>query len=103
MNQGTIPALANAEQHPPHLAVGYFQPLGCRYLCQMLLLYLVQHFQSVPFSLAQGDALRFHEALSQPLKRTLLLCTNRTFSFCGDKLPGSVYTTERFSYLPRGL
>src|SRR2546430_4925881 len=77
------PALANAEQHPPHLAVGYFQPLGCSYLRQMLLLYLVQHFQSVPFSLAQGDALRFHGALGQPCKRTFLLCTNRTFSFCG--------------------
>src|ERR1700687_3860079 len=29
VNQGTIPALAKAEQHPPHLAVGYFQPRGC--------------------------------------------------------------------------
>jgi hypothetical protein len=42
--------LANAEQHPPHLAVGYFQPFRCSYLRKMLLLYLVQHFQSVPFS-----------------------------------------------------
>ena len=66
MNQGAISALAKAEQHPPHLAVGYFQPLGRCYLRQMLLLYLVQHFQSVPFSLAQSDSLRFHGPLGLP-------------------------------------
>src|ERR1700675_3903364 len=51
----------------------------------MLLLYLVQHFQSVPFPLAQSDSLRLHGALGHPWKRTFLLCTNRTFSFCGDR------------------
>src|SRR6202158_2638455 len=32
VNQGRISSLAKAEQHPPHLAVAYFQPLGRRYL-----------------------------------------------------------------------
>jgi hypothetical protein len=62
VNQGTIPPFAQAEQHPPHLAVANFQSLGSSYLRQMLLLYLVQHFQAVPFSLVQGDSLRFHSA-----------------------------------------
>jgi uncharacterized integral membrane protein len=66
MNQGRIPALANPEQHPPHLAVAYFQPLSGCYLRKMLLLYLVQNFQSVSFSLAQGDPLRFHRPLGLP-------------------------------------
>jgi hypothetical protein len=61
-----ISALAEAQQHPPHLAVGYFQPLGGGQLRQLLLLYLVQHLQSVPFSLAQSDPLRFHRALGHP-------------------------------------
>jgi hypothetical protein len=39
--------LANAQQHSPHLAVGYLQPLGCCYLRKVLLLYLVQPFQAV--------------------------------------------------------
>src|SRR5271168_683620 len=80
-----ISSFAKAEQHPPHLAVSYFQPRGCFDLCQMLLLYLVQHFQSVPFSLAQSDPLRFHGPLGPPWKRTSLLCTNRTFSLCSDR------------------
>src|SRR5271156_5884011 len=82
-----ISSFAKAEQHPPHLAVSYFQPRGCFDLCQMLLLYLVQHFQSVPFSLAQSDPLRFHGPLGPPWKRTFLLCTNRTFSLCSDIVP----------------
>src|SRR5580704_856027 len=32
VNQGRISSLAKAEQHPPHLAVAYFQPLGPGYL-----------------------------------------------------------------------
>jgi hypothetical protein len=55
--------LGQAQQHPPHLAVAYFQPLAGGQLRQLLLPYLVQHFQSVPFSLAQRDSLRFHGAL----------------------------------------
>jgi hypothetical protein len=47
VNQGMISSLARAEQHPPHLEVAYFQPRGPSYLRQMLLLYLVQHFQTV--------------------------------------------------------
>jgi hypothetical protein len=66
VNQTTIPSFAKTEQYPPHLAVGYFKPLGCCYLRQVLLLYLVQHFQAVPFSLAQSDSLRFHGALGPP-------------------------------------
>jgi hypothetical protein len=54
------------------------------YLRKMLLLYLVQQFQSVSFSLAQGDALRFHWPVGHPWNRTSVLCTNRAFSFCGD-------------------
>jgi hypothetical protein len=61
-----ISSLAKAEQHPPHLAVAYFQPLGPGYLRQMLLLYLAQHLQAVPFSLAQSDSLRLHGALGHP-------------------------------------
>ena len=82
--QGAIPSLANALQHTPHLAVGYLQPLGRHYLRQLLLLYLVQDSQSVPFLLAQSHPLRFHWPLGLPWNRTFLLCTNRTFSFCGD-------------------
>jgi hypothetical protein len=66
VNQGRISSLAQAEQYPPHLAVAYFQPLGPGYLRQMLLLYLVQHLQAVPFSLAQSDSLRLHGALGHP-------------------------------------
>jgi hypothetical protein len=66
VNQGTIPVFADAEQHPTYLTVGYFQPRGSGYLRQMLLLYLVQHFQSVPFSLAQSDSLRLHGPLGHP-------------------------------------
>jgi hypothetical protein len=62
MDRGTIPTLAKAQQHPSYLTVGYFQALGRYDLRQMLLGYLVQHSQSVPFSLAQSDALRFHGA-----------------------------------------
>src|SRR5271167_3700166 len=75
-----ISSFAKAEQHPPHLAVSYFQPRGCFDLCQMLLLYLVQHFQSVPFSLAQSDPLRFHGPLGPPWKRTSLLCSDKTYA-----------------------
>src|SRR5690242_5016624 len=84
--------LANPQQHPPHLAVRHFQPRGGGYLRQMLLLYLVQHFQSVPFSLAQSDSLRLHGDLGHPCKRTFLLCTNRTFSFCADRRCGGSLT-----------
>jgi hypothetical protein len=84
VNQGTIPVFADAQQHPTYLTVGYFQPRGGCYLRQTLLLYLVPYFQSVPFSLAQSDALRLHGALGHPWNRTFLLCTNRTFSFCAD-------------------
>ncbi len=66
MNERTIATLAQAQQHPPHVAVGYFQPLGRGYLRQMLLIYFVQHFQSVPFPLAQRDSLRFHGPLGHP-------------------------------------
>jgi hypothetical protein len=66
MNQGAVSALTKAEQHPPHLAVRYFQLLGGSDLRQMLLIYFVQHFQSVPFSLAQSDSLRFHGGLGHP-------------------------------------
>src|ERR1700686_5152661 len=37
MNDSSIAVLAHADQHPPHLAVGSFQPLRGRYLRQMLL------------------------------------------------------------------
>ena len=94
MNQCTIPTLAKTQQHSPHVAVGYFQPLGGSYLRQMLLIYLVQHFQSVPFPLTQRDSLRFHGPLGHPWNRTFLLCTNRTFSFCGDTRRGSVDSTD---------
>ena len=60
VNDPAIPVLAYAQQHPPHLAVGSFQPLRGLSLRQMLLLHLMQYFQPVPFSLAQLDALRFH-------------------------------------------
>ena len=66
VNQGAISALAQAQQHSPHVAVAYFQPLGRCYLRQLLLLYLVQHFQSIPFSLAQSDSLRFQGGLGHP-------------------------------------
>jgi hypothetical protein len=50
------------------VAVGYFQPRGRFYLHQMLLPYLVQHFPSVPFSLAQSDPLRFRGPPRPPMK-----------------------------------
>jgi hypothetical protein len=84
MNQRTIPTLAKVQQHSPHVAVGYLQPLGRGYLRQMLLIYFVQHVQSIPFPLIQSDSLRFHRPLDHPWNRTFLLCTNRTFSFCAD-------------------
>jgi hypothetical protein len=94
MNQRTIPTLAKAQQHSPHVAVGYFQPLGGSYLRQMLLIHFLQHFQSIPFwrgcgsvMQIQRDSLRFHRPLDHPWKRTFLFCTNRTFSFCGDRSP----------------
>jgi len=62
VNQRNISVFAKAGQHPPYLAVGYFQPRSRLDLRQMLLLYLVQHFQSVPFSLARSDLLRVHGA-----------------------------------------
>src|SRR5450432_2887379 len=85
MNQRTIPSFTETEQHAPYLALGYFQSHGCRYLRQLLLLYLVQDSQSVPFSLIQSDPLQFHGPLGLLWNRTFLLCTNRTFSFCGDR------------------
>jgi hypothetical protein len=66
VNQRTISALANPKQRAPHLAVGYLQPLGCRHLRKVLLLGLLQHFQAVPFSLAQSDSLRLYGALGPP-------------------------------------
>jgi len=54
-------------------------------LFQMTLLDFVQHLQSVSFALAQADPLLFHRAFRPLEKRTFLLCTNRTFSLCGDK------------------
>jgi len=44
MNDSSIAVLAHADQHPPHLTVGSFQPLRGRYLRQMLLLHLMQYF-----------------------------------------------------------
>jgi len=38
----------------------------CLRLHQMILLYLVQHLQSLPFSLAQGDTLRLHGPPGHP-------------------------------------
>jgi len=54
MNDSSIAVLAHADQHPPHLAVGSFQPLHGLYLRQMLLLHLMQYFQPVPFSSARS-------------------------------------------------
>jgi hypothetical protein len=34
--------------------------------------------------LTQGHSLGLHGAPGHPWNRTFLLCTNRTFSFCGD-------------------
>src|SRR6516164_5152400 len=60
VNQRAVSAFAKTEQHPPHVPVGYFQPLGGGPLRQLLLLYLMQDSQSVPASLARGDPLRLH-------------------------------------------
>src|SRR5690242_14003717 len=84
MNERTIPTLAKVQQHSPHVAVGYLQPLGRGYLRPMLLIYFVQNVQSIPFPLIQSDSLRFHRPLGHPWNRTFLLCTNRTFSFRAD-------------------
>src|SRR5690348_6304798 len=98
MNQRTIPTLAKVQQHSPHVAVGYLQPLGRGYLRQMLLIYFVQHVQSIPFPLIQGDSLRLHRPLDHPWNRTFLLCTNRTFSFCADRKELNAATFEEAEY-----
>src|SRR5579863_929341 len=53
-------------------------------LFQVPLLDPVQRLQPLPLSGAQLDPLLCHGASQPPEKRTFLLCTNRTFSFCGD-------------------
>jgi hypothetical protein len=68
----------------PDVPVCQSQTPGRFDLPQMTFLDLLQHFPPLPFSGAHADPLLFHRA-SQPLEKgTFLLCTNRTFSFCGD-------------------
>jgi len=50
---------------------------------------------AVPFSLTQGDPLRFHWPLHFSCNRTFLLCTNRTFSFCADTAAADMSTQSR--------
>jgi hypothetical protein len=66
VNDRSIPALPHAKQHPPHLAVAELQSPRRFDLRQMLLFDLMQHLQSIPFSLAQRYALRFHRPLGHP-------------------------------------
>jgi serine/threonine protein kinase len=66
------------------VAVRQPQPPRRFHLLQMTFLHLLQHLQPLPLSGAQADPLLFHGASQPPEKRTFLLCTNRTFSFCGD-------------------
>jgi len=47
---GTIPLVAKGQQHPCTLASAYLQPRRCS-TAKDASVYLVQHFQSVPFSL----------------------------------------------------
>jgi hypothetical protein len=59
---------ADAEQHPAHLTVGYFQPRGCCDLRQMLLLYLVQHFQIGPVLVGSRQFAPFPWGPRPPMK-----------------------------------
>jgi len=58
--QRAIPFLTQARQQAADLAVGQIQPPTGFDLRQMALLHVVQHFQTVPLGLAQGNSLRFH-------------------------------------------
>src|SRR5712691_3995628 len=84
MHDSAISRSAQPRLQTPDLPVGQSQTPGRFDLLQMTFLDLVQHLQPLSLTYAQADPLLFHWA-SRPLeKRTFLLCTNRTFSFCGD-------------------
>ena len=66
MNQPAIPLSLQACRQAPDAPVGQPQTPRRFDLREVALLDFVQHLQSVPFSLAQRDSLRFHGALGHP-------------------------------------
>jgi hypothetical protein len=63
MDYRSISAFPQTKQQPTDMAIADLQPFGGFHLRDLFLLDLVKHAQSVSFSLAQGDSLRFHRAL----------------------------------------
>jgi hypothetical protein len=85
MDHGAISLAAQERQQTPHVPVGQAQTPSCFGLFQTAFPHLLQHFQSLPLAHTQADSLLLHRVPRPLEKRTFLLCTIRTFSFCGDK------------------
>src|ERR1700733_1369961 len=87
INQDLAPAVsvyAATQSLCSQLPIAQSQTVGGSDLPQMPFCDLVQHLQPLPLFRAQLDPLLFHRAPRPLEKRTFLLCTIRTFSFCGD-------------------